>query len=126
MNLDNFSYQELLKLKDEVESKLDVNSDFWSVVSKIKNLSSKKDEIDNDISTYQNGQLEIKSLIDLGYTLVIYDFNKVGIINYEKKRVEGKYHGCSFTKLVNKLDFTNYIKPSQEDVEKIKRILLIR
>ena len=126
MNIDNLSYQECLKLKIELDNKLDLNNDLWNAISNIKDLSIKKDEIDNTISQIEGSQSQLKSLITLGYTLVVYDFNKVGIINYEKKRLEGKYYGCSFRKSKHNLDFNNYIKPSNEDIEKIEEILLIK
>lgn len=39
MNIDNFSYEKLLKLKDELDNKLDLNNDFWGAISNIKDLS---------------------------------------------------------------------------------------
>lgn len=126
MNIDNLSYQECLKLKIELDNKLDLNNDLWNAISNIKDLSIKKDEIDNTISQIEGSQSQLKSLINLGYTLVLYEANRVGFINYEKKRVEGKYHGCSFRKSENNLDFNNYIKPSNEDIKKMEEILLIK
>ena len=74
MNLNKYSYQELLILREEVNNKLDLNGDLWNAISNIKDLSIKKDDLDTSISNIERSQLKLKSLKDLGYTIVIYDF----------------------------------------------------
>jgi len=123
MNLDKYSYQELLRLKEKVNNKLDLNGDFWNAISNIKVLSIKKDDLDISISKIETSQVKLKSLKDLGYTIVIYDFNRIGIIDYKRNKKDGKYFGCSFTKSESHLDFSHYIKPSKEDIAKIEKII---
>ena len=126
MNLNKYSYQELLRLKEEVNNKLDLNGDLWDAILNIKDLSIKKDDLDTSISKIEKTQEKLKSLKDLGYTIVIYDLNRIGIINYKKNKKDGKYFGCSFSKSKSHLDFSNYNKPSKEDIERIEKIILKR
>ena len=126
MNLENLTHDELLKLKEQIETKLYSKNDFWNAVSDIKELDQKRDEIDVKISIIKENQPQIKQLSDLVFTLVIYSLDRIGLIMYEKKRLGEDFYGCCFNKSENKLDFERYDKPSQTEIEQIEKILNIK
>jgi hypothetical protein len=126
MNLENLTHNELLKLKEQIEIKLYSKNDFWNAVVDLKELDQKRDEIDKKFWDIKEQQPQIKKLTDLGFTLVIYSPDNVGFLNYEKKKIGENFHGCSFNKEENKLNFTNYEKPTLEEINEIEKILNIK
>lgn len=126
MNLENLTHDELLKLKEQIEIKLYSKNDFWNAVVDLKELDQKRDELDKSFWNIKKQQPQIKRLTDLGFTLVIYSPDNVGFINYEKKKIGEKFYGCSLNKEENKLSFTNYEKPTLEEINEIEKILNIK
>lgn len=126
MNLENLEHDELLKLKEQIEIKLYSKNDFWNAVSNLKEIDQKKDELDKSFWNIKKQQPQIKKLTDLGFSLVIYSLDSIGFINYEKKKIGEKFYGCSLNKVENKLNFTNYEKPTLEEINEIEKILNIK
>ena len=126
MNLENLTHDELLKLKEQIEIKLYSKNDFWNAVSNLKEIDQKRDELDKSFWNIKKQQPQIKKLTDLGFSLVIYNLDSIGFINYEKKKIGEKFYGCSFNKEENKLNFTNYEKPTLEEINEIEKILNIK
>lgn len=89
----------------------------------LKELDNKIEQLINDIKILKENQNQIKELEQLGYSIVIYDKQKIEIINYSKEKKKNTMDVHSWNLINNKLDFENYIKPIDIDIEKIEYIL---
>jgi hypothetical protein len=125
MNLEAFTEKELLELKEKIDIKLYSKNDFWNAITTINDLENKSYEVNEKILSIKDKQPQLKRLADLGFSLVIYEIDKIGLILYDEEKVNQKFVGCSFNQFDNKLNFENYEKPIQPKIDELKKIFSI-
>jgi len=124
MNLQNMSIAQLKELEQNIEKAIKAKASELSIFeeqAQIDEFYKKIKEIEEQKDSYIATTKHTKAIDELGYSVIFYAKNELGIINYSKpKNNKNKYYGFVLSKdglVANHDDVTN------EDINAIKGIL---
>ena len=126
-NIDKLNKDQLEQLKEQIEQKL---YGFWAAIEKIDHYRKERGVAADHFKEKEDLVVEkseaLKRLYANGWSIVIYDLNRVGIINYGEPKEDASFYGCTFNKEKNELIFDGMRKPSGKDIESLEILLEIK
>ena len=125
MNIENLSKKELNELKSKIELRLRGGS-FLETLSKIKELEQKKIKLNEEILLEEETSKEFQKLKEIGFSVVFYNVENIGLINYSKSKIKGSYYGVDLNLLKYELKNERKNPVSTDELEEIKKILNIK
>lgn len=124
MDIENLSKKELKELKSKIELKLRASS-FVGSLMKIKKLKQKIGKLEEEILREEETSEELLKLKEIGFSIVFYDSESIGLINFSKPKINDNYYGVVFNYLKYELKNKKENPVSNDDFEAIKKILKI-
>ena len=124
MDIENLSKIELKELKSKIELKLRASSFVGSLI-KIKELKRKIGKLEEEILIEEETSEELLKLKEIGFSIVFYDSESIGLINFSKPKIEDNYYGVVFNFLKYELKNERENPVLNNELEKIKKILKI-
>lgn len=121
----NATMDELMALKGALEvemSKRDCY--FWQSVEQLKTMKEKVEEAQVEAETFIKNNHKLNAIKEMGFTVVIYNIDKVGFINYEKSKElpQNSYYGCEYG-IVDGFIFNDKVKPTDEEIAQLTEIV---
>ena len=129
--LENMSFNELMELEKELRKELEKQGvdSFWKSIEKMDLLNKEQRKVNETFrekeELLKSYSSKFKAIEDLGFSIVIFDRERIGIINYNKKQIKDEYYSLEFDKKTQQLKRNSeHNKVSKADFEKIEKILL--
>ncbi len=129
--LENMSFNELMELEKELRKELEKQGvdSFWKSIEKMDLLNKEQRKVNETFrekeELLKSYSSKFKAIEDLGFSIVIFDRERIGIINYNKKQIKDEYYSLEFDKKTQQLKRNSeHNKVSKTDFEKIEKILL--
>ncbi|MBW6488991.1 hypothetical protein [Sulfurimonas sp.] len=121
----NATMDELMALRDALEVEMSKrNCYFWESVEQLNKMEEKARVAQEEVRTFMKNNHKLHAIEEMGFSVVIYDIDKVGFINYEKsKELPPKsYYGCEYG-IVDGFIFNDKVKPTDEEIEQLTEIV---
>ncbi|MDD2653002.1 MAG: hypothetical protein PHX44_08135 [Sulfurimonas sp.] len=121
----NATKDELIALRDVLESEIKKRDCyFWESVEHLGELRKKAERAQEEVFDFLKNNHYFSAIGKMGFSVVLYDIDKVGFINYEKSKElpQKSFYGFDY-KILDGFDFANKVKPTDEEIEQITEIV---
>lgn len=128
MDFKNLSIAQILKLQDHLEKELNSRTNnLVSVLTTIDEIEKKSLKVQNfynrKIKKLKSKNQELKQLEEMGFSVFLYSYGNIGIINYEIKDKPNQYYGCEIDVDLKDIVFKESMYIESSHLGKIKEIL---